>query len=759
MERVTAEFSLKDIPLPTLDEFKKSYLVQANNFIKNLRWRVLFSDKKHKDSNNVDTSTKLFPFKSRKCPPSTKELDGFEKDLLNVTAEIKPRKHPLVNNRHIQGLHAFLRTARAHGDLLVSSDKTANIYKVTPSLYFKLIRDEIHRSYKIVNSTMLNRLNSEHFHALRALRLLDKTEPYRPREPRITLKDHKPDFGDKYQVRLICPSKSDVGIVSKKLLDNIIPTLADRMRGVCLWNNTLDALNWFNDLRDKRRSKFIQFDIENYYNSIDQDLLDNALAYATTYTAMTFDEAAVVKLARKTLISFNGQLWARKDTQDGFDVTMGSSDSAQVTDLIGLFLLNTIADEIPIARGGLYRDDGLLVLNNVPNRMMEKTRKQLIAIFNRYRLKISIDCNVKNVNFLDANLNLNTETHTPYHKPNECLRYVDIHSNHPNSVKKAIVKSVSSRISMLSSNIEIFSQHAPYYEIALRRAGYRAPLVFTPGTNHGRQTGGGVARLAQSRSSASTNPRPNNTHPHRNDSGRTSRTNSNKGSNVIWFTPPFGMHLQTNIAKKFFDLLDKHFPRGSKLCKIINRHTVKMSYSTTANMGENIMKINTFKLRRHLKSTQPPNLSINSVVRKCNCLDKTQCPMQNKCLTESIIYRAEVISNGITKHYIGSTINSFKKRFYQHTHSLKENTSASKTSLANYINLLRESKLDYIITWRILKKVKAYEPGDKHCMLCATECLEILKHRTSAINYFSETLIRCKHIANKAFSNFPFQNF
>ena len=33
------------------------------------------------------------------------------------------------------------------------------------------------------------------------------------------------------------------------------------------------------------------------------------------------------------------------------------------------------------------------------------------------------------------------------------------------------------------------------------------------------------------------------------------------------------------VAKIFLSLIDKHFPKNSKLCKIFNRNTIKVSYS------------------------------------------------------------------------------------------------------------------------------------------------------------------------------------
>ena len=56
---------------------------------------------------------------------------------------------------------------------------------------------------------------------------------------------------------------------------------------------------------------------------------------------------------------FNDKLWTRKDRINEFDITIGASDSAQVTDLVGIYLMHKLGDEFP--GGGVYRDDALLI--------------------------------------------------------------------------------------------------------------------------------------------------------------------------------------------------------------------------------------------------------------------------------------------------------------------------------------------------------------------------------------------------------------
>ena len=87
--------------------------------------------------------------------------------------------------------------------------------------------------------------------------------------------------------------------------------------------------------------------------------------------------------------------------------------------------------EITTADIGLYRDDGLAIINKCSDRKADQVRKQITKIFNSVDLKITVETNLKSLNFLDVNLNLETKVHKPYRKPNDCPMYVHADSNHP----------------------------------------------------------------------------------------------------------------------------------------------------------------------------------------------------------------------------------------------------------------------------------------------------------------------------------------
>ena len=98
-----------------------------------------------------------------------------------------------------------------------------------------------------------------------------------------------------------------------------------------------------------------------------------------------------------------------KDT-NLFDVAMGAYNGAEVCELVGLFLLNTLANKFDKKCVGLYRDDGLAVFRNINGHHADKTRKEFYQLFKANGLSLEIQCNLKTVNFLDITLQTISQT-------------------------------------------------------------------------------------------------------------------------------------------------------------------------------------------------------------------------------------------------------------------------------------------------------------------------------------------------------------
>ena len=201
------------------------------------------------------------------------------------------------------------------------------------------------------------------------------------------------------------------------------------------------------------------------------------------------------------------------------------------------------------------------LLAGLINRQVGFVRKQI-------GFRIEIKTNLKEVDFLDVAFDLRKETYRPYKKENDKLFYINTSSNHPRSIIKQIPTSISHRLSDNSANEEIFNNAKTEYENALKTSGHTADLEFNPNRPKKR------------------------------------------------LNPPFNKNIKTNIGKTFLKLIDKYFPRSSKLHKIFNRNTIKVSYSCTENMSMIIKKHNKKIINNKATPTTPP----------CNCRKKLNAP-------------------------------------------------------------------------------------------------------------------------------------
>ena len=61
----------------------------------------------------------------------------------------------------------------------------------------------------------------------------------------------------------------------------------------------------------------------------------------------------------------------------------------------------------------------------------DRINKDLIPIFEDLGLQITVQANLKDVDYFNVTLNLKTGTYQPYGKSNDTHRYMNSHSNHP----------------------------------------------------------------------------------------------------------------------------------------------------------------------------------------------------------------------------------------------------------------------------------------------------------------------------------------
>ena len=529
-----------------------------------------------------------------------------------------------------------LKEIKKSSDLLVFADKTSNIYKMCTGDYNKLLKDNTTKTYKHAPPKLEKSINLEAKHIATNLKLDDRIERLARTPAYITLKDHKENFHVNTPCRLFNPCKSEIGKVSKQLLEKINNQLLEKLN-VNQWRDTNKVIDWFVNLKDKQNSKFIQLDIKEFYPSITERTLDKAISFASEHTTITAESIRIIKHSRKSLLFHLDQSWKKKDSNSCFDVTMGSFDGAEICELIGIYMQSILAKIISKSDMGLYRDDGLIVLNNKNGQQTDRTRKKIVKIFKDTDFSIDITTNLVEVNFLDVTFNLLNETYRPYRKPNDELKYINVSSNHPPQIIKQLVNTINGRLSANSSSEKVFNESKSYYEDALNKSGYKTQLEYkAPPTS-------------------------------------IKRNSKNRKRKIVWFNPPYNQSVSTNVAQTFLKLVDKHFPRSNRLYKIFNRNTIKVSYSCTDNIEQHVKKHNNYVQQKNKGNIQ----------LSCNCRDKLKCPLNGKCRTENIVYKCTSLTeSNLKKVYLGLAEGEFKtNRFYNHQQSFRNQKYSKSTTL------------------------------------------------------------------------------
>ena len=360
---------------------------------------------------------------------------------------------------------------------------------------------------------------------------------------------------------------------------------------------------------------------------------------------------------------------------------MGAQDGAEIAELTGIYLLQQINKSLSKmeqkAHAGLYRDDGLIYIEDANDPLINRIEKTLHRIFKNNKLSISLEQNGHVVNFLDVTMDTDG-TYKPYKKPNSKITYVSRASNHPPSITKNIPRSIGKRLYTISSSKAEFSNAKDDYQHALNEAGYTDLLTYDP-----------------------------------------EQGNKRRKWSIVWFNPPYSRNVATNIGKEFFNLLKIHFPTQHPLHRLFNKNTVKLSYSCTMNM-DTIIKAHNAKIF----NKEEDNNSKQD--KTCNCRDQATCAVENNCLKNNVVYKATVQYEDKEQHYIGMTENTFKARYTLHKSSFKHCTKRKQTELSNLIWTLKDSDTEYKLTWRIIDRARPYQGGKRTCNLYLSEKFHIL---------------------------------
>ena len=121
---------------------------------------------------------------------------------------------------------------------------------------------------------------------------------------------------------------------------------------------------------------------------------------------------------------------------------MGAFDGPEVCEVVGDFLLYQLSKNLNKKHIGLYRNDGLAIFKNVSGSKAEKIKKGIQKLFKDNQLNITIQCNLKIVNYLDVTFNLSNATYRPFCKTNNKITYIHKESNQPPCILRKMPLSI-----------------------------------------------------------------------------------------------------------------------------------------------------------------------------------------------------------------------------------------------------------------------------------------------------------------------------
>ena len=237
---------------------------KIESVIKRMRWKAHFYLKK--DTSNIACTN--YGFKTRNYPPLCKELQNFEKDFLDT---IKLIKFWIVKYNFHRKLKEDISNIKSSPDVYAFADKTTTsinyLHKIIKSYYMALSPNPIKHHQRVWRNLLT-------WKPRKLLQELNQMTEYNiwPKGPAsITLKDHKNNFRSADPCRLINTCKSEIGKISKLILENINRNLVKLLQ-LNQWRNPESVIKWFYSIENKSQCKFVQLDIAEFYPSISEEI-------------------------------------------------------------------------------------------------------------------------------------------------------------------------------------------------------------------------------------------------------------------------------------------------------------------------------------------------------------------------------------------------------------------------------------------------------------------------------------------------------
>ena len=213
MDELQIPYSQKNIPQHSRASIRKQLVKRTEDLVGRMRWHLYFI------RNPQEREPKeTYGFRTTKSPPFMEELKDFEKDLFKMVNKVKFKP---VNNNFQNQMRNDVEAIRNSNEVLVNGDKSRRIFKMEKNDYIKNVEDNIHNHYRRCDPERVNDVNKEAATIARRLELADRIDAMSESPALISIKDHKDGFPQRVEHCLINKSKSNIGAISKRILDRI----------------------------------------------------------------------------------------------------------------------------------------------------------------------------------------------------------------------------------------------------------------------------------------------------------------------------------------------------------------------------------------------------------------------------------------------------------------------------------------------------------------------------------------------------------
>ena len=305
MQAVNYGTSMKDIPYGGHSEYIMQLTHSTKKLTRHMRWAAKF--KLDPPTGNYEEKNN-FGFPSQEMPKLKPEhsalLKPFESKMADIIKSMKFRRN--ISNPLQNKLHKNLVDMAATPGVIIAADKNPNHYVTSAKEADRMLHKHITKDYKLAPENAPNEVTKEARTIASELDIAERVPVTVEREAFGTLKDHKENFENNPKMRLINPCKPELGKVSKQLLDPIIATVKEKS-GLLQFKNTASVLQWFQPIQNKQRYKWIIFDLLEYYPSISEKLLTDALNWAQTFTPIDEKTKEIILYVRKTFLFYKGR--------------------------------------------------------------------------------------------------------------------------------------------------------------------------------------------------------------------------------------------------------------------------------------------------------------------------------------------------------------------------------------------------------------------------------------------------------------------